>query len=828
MKKLFYPLFALAAMAMTNTSCSDELENGAIANGNEATVSFKVQLENAIGSRLAGDGKTAKELHYAVYKVTDDEKMPAIGNEIEALRGAFITDAEGNVTDKTVKIGDDLTAEVKLTLVKGQTYNFLFWAQCEGGNKYYTVNYETGTIDLIYDDKNDDDKTDDILKVETAANDENRDAFFKVRKNLKVNGPIEETITLKRPFAQVNVGTEIGSLKDAQTAEVTIETSEFVVDNVATRLDTYSGAVSTPKADGSGDWSQVKLTFTKSAITESNHTDKEGDLKDVEQKNYEHLAMNYILVDDQNGQTPDGSQQAIINATFSIYGTGGNEAGKPINTFTIPNIPVQRNWRTNIIGDIMNETVTFNIVVDPKFDNDHNYFTEKKLAYAFANGGEITIPRNADGTPMTITLTEPLVLDNPDNFVTINLNGATITGGLFAEYETHKFAVSETAADNTDSYPFYVKAGTLNIKGEGKIQAQDCTYSIAVFAAGGTVNIYGGEYTNAGDGCDLIYAKYDGATVNIYGGYFKATDNSKTTAATKNDNSALNIRDEHNKTAFINVYGGKFYNFNPADNVSEVEHTNFVADGYAVKKDGDDYEVVEYSEVFAGTDDLTLYSDVKADATIALAAGQDLNGDGKTLEMEKSKAQYAITAAGGKIEDLTIKGYNTRNAEAKVTRGIYISKPTENVEIAGVNISGVAYPLNTGTKATVTGLTLTVNNCTLVGWSSWDGGFASATFTGCTFGVGTYFTSDEDKANHWNGMVRPYIDTVFDGCDFEEGFKVDVYFKTNEGTSSEKTYQPNVTFKNCKYKGVPFANQTELNVLFENGDDLTKVSFEAN
>lgn len=62
MKKLFYSLFALAALALTNTSCSDELENGASANGNEVAVSFKVELENAVGSRAIGDGTSAKYL----------------------------------------------------------------------------------------------------------------------------------------------------------------------------------------------------------------------------------------------------------------------------------------------------------------------------------------------------------------------------------------------------------------------------------------------------------------------------------------------------------------------------------------------------------------------------------------------------------------------------------------------------------------------------------------------------------------------------------------------------------------------------------------------
>ena len=193
MKKIFYSLFALASMAMTSTSCSDELENGTVSNSNEVQVSFNVQLENVTGSRAVGDGKTAKELHYAVYKVDKDNSDGiGIGTEIQAMRG------EGTITMK-----EDLTAEVKFTLVKGQTYNFMFWAQSTDGEKYYYIDYPKGTIDVKYDDA-DDGATPNVKEKTIAANDENRDAFFYVRKDLKINGPIEEKIILKRPFAQVN------------------------------------------------------------------------------------------------------------------------------------------------------------------------------------------------------------------------------------------------------------------------------------------------------------------------------------------------------------------------------------------------------------------------------------------------------------------------------------------------------------------------------------------------------------------------------------------------------------------------------------------------
>lgn len=157
---------------------------------------------------------------------------------------------------------------------------------------------------------------------------------------------------------------------------------------------------------------------------------------------------------------------------------------------------------------------------------------------------------------------------------TVELNGKTLKGGIFAESN------GEFTEGTTDSYVFMVtEGGELTINGEGTVEAQEANYSMAVWANGGKVTINGGTFVNHGDGCDLIYAS-NGGQVEIYGGEFKATENSKTVEGTKNQFSALNIKDKDRNTSKITVYGGKFYGFNPANNVSEGENTNFVAEGY--------------------------------------------------------------------------------------------------------------------------------------------------------------------------------------------------------------------------------------------------------
>ena len=185
---------------------------------------------------------------------------------------------------------------------------------------------------------------------------------------------------------------------------------------------------------------------------------------------------------------------------------------------------------------------------------------------------------------------EPLIIEGNNNEPvkkTINLNGKTLTGGLFIE----NGGVVNQADDNTiatDSYGIWAKSySEVTIDGHGKIAAQDAKYSISVWANGGKVIINNGEFTNAGEGSDLIYAS-GGGIVEIYGGMFKGNEMGEGVPGTANAYSCLNVRDADYKAGNSNiiVYGGTFYNFNPMNNYSEGPNTNFVANGYTVTLNG--------------------------------------------------------------------------------------------------------------------------------------------------------------------------------------------------------------------------------------------------
>ena len=121
------------------------------------------------------------------------------------------------------------------------------------------------------------------------------------------------------------------------------------------------------------------------------------------------------------------------------------------------------------------------------------------------------------------------------------------------------------------------------ITGNGAINfintSASTVYASGIFATGSSkVTIENGTFVAA---AEAVFAQAN-ASVEILGGSFKSTEHPEFT---------LNLKDSARDTASIVVKGGKFYQFNPANNAAEGTGTNFVADGKTVSQDGDWYVV---------------------------------------------------------------------------------------------------------------------------------------------------------------------------------------------------------------------------------------------
>lgn len=488
---------AAASLTLLAVSCNKE-QVTEVPDGQLVDVTFTAALPGEMATKAIGDGQTAKKLYVSVYE-NDDAKT-----KLELDKTATFT---------------DLKTQVTFSLVKGKTYNFVFWAQAAEGAPYDVTDLKN--IKISYEG--------------AEANDEKRDAFYATRKELKVNGALTETIKLYRPFAQVNFGT--ADYDAAVAAGVEPVKSVFTATDVATIFDTF---------EAEGKEAKDVVTFTESALPGETLVTKAGD--------YKWMTMNYIL--------PMGKQDAkhISNVTAEFI----PETGITVKASS-PQTPVQNNYRTNILGNLLTSQVIFNVEIVPIFnepDNDIdivNVKNEASLKALFATGGEATLAADLDlGETVSVAAGKEVTLD---------LNGKTIKNST-------DLWDSPTKEANNWSL-FSVKGGSLTIKGAGTLQAKenDC-YAVDV-QDGGQVTIEDGTYVG---NIHAVYV-YEG-TAEIKGGHYSVQQTYPD--AEKAYGFVLNCYDANRKngTAKIMVSGGEFEKFNPADCAAEGAHTNFLADGY--------------------------------------------------------------------------------------------------------------------------------------------------------------------------------------------------------------------------------------------------------
>ena len=491
MKTLKY--LAAAALTLLAVSCNKE-QVTEVPDGQTVDVTFTAALPGEMATKALGDGQTAKKLYVSVYE-NDDAKT-----KLDLDKTATFT---------------DLKTQVTFSLVKGKTYNFVFWAQAAEGAPYDVTDLKN--IKISYEG--------------AEANDEKRDAFYATRKELKVNGALTETIKLYRPFAQVNFGT--ADYEAAVAAGVEPVKSVFTATDVATVFDTF---------EAEGKVAKDVVTFTESALPGETLVTKAGD--------YKWMTMNYIL--------PMGKQDAkhISNVTAEFI----PETGITVKASS-PQTPVQNNYRTNILGNLLTSQVIFNIEIVPIFnepDNDIdivNVKNEASLRALFATGGEATLAADLDlGETVSVAAGKEVTLD---------LNGKTISNTT---------DIWNTAAN--DWSLLSVRGGSLTIKGAGTLQAKENDCFAVDVMDGGKVVIEDGTYVG---NVHAVYV-FEGS-VEIKGGKYSIQQPSELPSPY---GYVLNCYDANckNGTAKIMVSGGEFEKFNPADCAAEGAHTNFLADGY--------------------------------------------------------------------------------------------------------------------------------------------------------------------------------------------------------------------------------------------------------
>ncbi len=495
--------------------------------------------------------------------------------------------------DETTVVGEaemnNLKQTVSLKLTTGKTYDVIFWADATTDSPY-TFNPASQEVSVDYSKVNN--------------NSDNCDAFFK-KETITVSGNQSVDVKLTRPFAQVNIGTDDFDAAKASGLEVT--QTEVVAKAFAT-LNLATGKVS----------DEADRTFTMKAIP----TASDGEFPVA--GGYKYLSMDYLLV---------GADKATVDVAF-------NYGGPQNRTFT--NVPVQRNYRTNIYGSLLTNTTDFNVVIEPAFSGEFAHevvsvSTFAALKAAATAGGDVKLESAID-------FTQVVTVDN-NKTLTVDLNKQNVAN----------------AADLWDKTPdqwslFSVRRGsTLTLKGDGEViaKANDC-YAVDV-QDGGHLVIEGGHYNGN------IHAVYvlEGVA-EIKGGTFEVQQ--KYPDAEKADEFVLNCYDANreNGTAKIIVTGGTFIGFNPGDCKAEGNGTNFVAPGYASVCESKTADGREIWKVIPVTRNNIIAALEKQGAKVCISndyqGGAYLSKDDITSTLMLNKA--TITPIPNKMSTINIEGTN--------------------------------------------------------------------------------------------------------------------------------------------------------------------------
>ncbi len=317
------------AMLATTAACSSELDTPAInGDGEEVVVTYSVTIPEGIKTRAFSDGTKACNLHYAVYEVGTAENTKAEmaadeGTETEAVETPLTlklseTVAIKQIYDSYLEEFSDPTAKVNLKLVKGHNYEIAFWAQSDDAPFTYKDATQTVTYDIEH----------------AISNNDDLDAFY-AYEFVDVTCNVSKAIVLTRPFAQINIGTD--DIAQAQKMGLRVDRSSITTETY-TKLNLRTGKATEPE----------EVTFR--------YADRPDDAEEAfPVKGFDYISMNYILVPEE---------KSLVDVALNV------DNGKFTQKYT--NIPVLRNYRTNIYGSLITNSADYSVSIDNSYSGEDN------------------------------------------------------------------------------------------------------------------------------------------------------------------------------------------------------------------------------------------------------------------------------------------------------------------------------------------------------------------------------------------------------------------------------------------------------------------------
>jgi hypothetical protein len=307
MKKLFMGWAVLAlSLACVMVSCSNEELDAVAESGEKKEITLTTRLE--LNSRAVQD-QVEMELFYTVY---------------DALTGAEVYKNTAGIAP--ISFGEEASATLTLELDSDKSYDIAFWAQAKG-LKCYDLS-DMKAVKLCYE--------------ECTSNDSSRAAYYGNLRGLKADTRPNVSITLKSPFALVEVFTTKKDAEAAAALNVPINEmkSSIEVSGVASKFNVLKG-------EPEGEPITVSL--------------KPGNIPDGEcvtnGVDYRQLTSDYLL--------PCGSQ--AVDVKVALHHKDTNK--QPI-VFSAGSAWLNNGKKYSFYGHVLTSSVGFDVSIDSSYDSD--------------------------------------------------------------------------------------------------------------------------------------------------------------------------------------------------------------------------------------------------------------------------------------------------------------------------------------------------------------------------------------------------------------------------------------------------------------------------
>ena len=277
-------------------------------------VNFYAKVPQGLGTR-SSSGLTVNTVYCAVYE--ND-------SELKALR-----------TKISIVDGQDIIFSPRL--IKSRTYKVVFWACKEGA---YDINSMENITRIAPDASN-------------GFTEEDYDAFTFATDNFTVvDKPIYQNVTLTRPFAQLNLGITESEWNLVQnTFGQKPAKIDILIDDAKKAYDAFN-----------------QIPVGENITTEVEYKLKcSGDLFSCTvagtDKQFKSIGMCYVLL----GST------TIPQVTYTVYDENSKKIVESIN---INNVKMEKNYRTNVVGNLLTGTVNYTISLQSALETHPDYNTE--------------------------------------------------------------------------------------------------------------------------------------------------------------------------------------------------------------------------------------------------------------------------------------------------------------------------------------------------------------------------------------------------------------------------------------------------------------------